>query len=184
MTLETERLIIRPFRAEDGPGLYAYLSDENVVRFEPYGVFTEEAAHREAAIRAENPCFGAVCLKERGGSNDLRRSTVLIGNVYLSEQEYGAWEIGYVFNANFWGKGYATEAMRTVLDDTFRNRGAHRVVAGCDPENTASWRLLERLGLRREGHLLQNIYFKTDEKNRPLWKDSYLYGLLREEYLT
>lgn len=52
----------------------------------------------------------------------------------------------------------------------------------CDPENTASWRLMERLGMRRKGELKQNVYFFCDPEGNPIWKDTYEYGLLREEW--
>lgn len=165
--------MIRPFLETDGPGLFAYLSDERAVHHEPYGVFTEEGAYREAARRAADPAFGAVCLKT---------TEELIGNVYLSEQDFDTWEIGYVFNPHFWGKGYATEAMQAVVRYAFIEGRARRVVAHCNPENPASWRLLERLHLRREGHLRQNIWFKKDAQGQPVWLDTYDYGLLRDEW--
>jgi RimJ/RimL family protein N-acetyltransferase len=52
----------------------------------------------------------------------------------------------------------------------------------CNPENQASWKLLERLGFRREGTLLKNIYFFTDENDNPIWQDTFEYGLLKEEW--
>ena len=57
-------------------------------------------------------------------------------------------------------------------------KGVHRVFAECDPQNPASWRLLEALGFKREGHLRQNVYFWEDGDGRPVWKDTYVYGLL------
>ena len=52
----------------------------------------------------------------------------------------------------------------------------------CNPENTPSWRLMERLGMRREGHLRKNIWFFRDENGRPIWQDTYEYAILREEW--
>ncbi len=165
-------MIIRKFRPQDGADLYDYLSREEVVRFEPYGVFSREQAEREAARRTEDEAFWAVCLKDNGK---------LIGNVYLAKQDFDTWELGYVFNPDFWGKSYAYEAAKAVNDDVFCNRGAHRIVAMCNPLNERSWRLLERLGMRREGHLLKNIWFKTDESGRPIWQDTFLYAILAKE---
>ena len=87
-----------------------------------------------------------------------------------------------MFASRFQRQGYAKESARALMADAFRNRGIRRIVARCDPENTASWRLLERLGMRREGCLRRNIWFKTDREGRPLWLDTYEYALLREEY--
>ena len=59
--------------------------------------------------------------------------------------------------------------------------GAHRVYAECDPRNTASWKLLEAGGFRREAHFRQNIWFRTDENGEPVWKDTYVYALTQNE---
>lgn len=172
--LETERLVIRRFKEEDWEDLYEYLSDEEVVRYEPYQAFSIEASQNEAKSRAESPAFLAVCLKE---------NNKLIGNIYFAKQEFKTWEIGYVFNRSYQGRGYATEAANAVIAYGFNTRGARRIVAMCNPLNTASWRLLERLGMRREGHLKQNIYFKKDEKGNPIWSDTYEYAILKDEYI-
>jgi RimJ/RimL family protein N-acetyltransferase len=171
--METERLKIRRFLAGDWQDLHEYLSQENVVKFEPYGVFTEEESKREAERRAGDESFWAVCLKDSGK---------LIGNLYLARQEFDTWELGFVFNERYQGKGYAGSAARALVSDVFENKNAHRVVARCNPLNEPSWRLLERLGMRREGHLVKNIYFGRDEEGQPLWQDTYEYGVLAEEW--
>lgn len=171
--METQRLLIRKFKPEDWKDLYEYLSQKEVVKFEPYEVFTEDESKKEAVNRSENNSFWAVCLKDTGK---------LIGNVYLAKGEFDTWELGYVFNGNYQGKGYATEAAFLLVDNAFKNENAHRVIAMCNPLNSASWKLLERLGLRREGHLKQNIYFKTDSSGAPIWADTYEYGILANEW--
>ncbi len=171
--LTTERLLIRSFTKNDWKDLYEYLSDEKVIRYEPYDVFSEEQCKHEAIRRSKNDDFLAVCLKD---------TNKLIGNIYFSEQDFNTWELGYVFNHNYQGVGYATEGAKEVLREAFDHLGARRIVAMCNPENEASWKLLERLGMRREGHLLQNIYFKTDEAGEPIWQDTYEYALLSEEW--
>ena len=173
MIMEKQRLLIRPFDLADWQDLHEYLSDGQVVRFEPYGVFTAEESRQEAVRRSNDPAFWAVCLKDSGK---------LIGNLYLAGQPFDTWELGYVFNAKYQGKGYATEAAACLLDDAFGRLGARRVTAMCNPLNTASWRLLERLGMRREGHLIQNIWFKRDEHGAPVWVDTYQYAILAEEW--
>lgn len=179
--METERLFIRRFMPDDWQDLFEYLSQEEIVMFEPYGVFTEEASKQEAIKRSKEDKFWAVCLKDK---------KKLIGNVCLCNREfsaweqYGVWELGYVFNKNYQGKGYATEASRVLVDDTFRNHNAHRVEAMCNPMNTKSWKLLERLGFHREGHLLQDTCFKKDKTGQPIWTDTYIYGILASEWLA
>lgn len=176
VALETERLILRRFSPDDWKDLYEYLSDEKVVRYEPYGVFGEQESRREAALRSKQEAFRAVCLKSTGK---------MIGNVYFRQKEPKeslTWELGYVFNPAYWGKGYAAESCRAVLRYAFEQRGVRRVVAFCNPLNTASWKLLDRLSLRREGHLVKNVFFRRDAFGRPLWQDTYEYAILSEEW--
>ena len=75
------------------------------------------------------------------------------------------------------GQGFATEALACLLDALFERLKQNRVVADTDVENTASWTLLERLGLKREGHLRQSLWFKGR------WADEYLYAIRRDEWL-
>jgi RimJ/RimL family protein N-acetyltransferase len=171
--LYTQRLIIRPFYQKDWKDLYEYLSDEEVIRYEPYGVFTAEQCKQEAVQRSKNQAFLAVCLKDSGK---------VIGNLYFEERDSGTWELGYVFSAVYQNQGYATEAAYAVIDKAFREGRARRVIAMCNPDNKASWRLLERLHMRREGYLKKNIYFKVDENNNPIWQDTFEYGILAEEW--
>lgn len=173
--IETERLILRPYSPNDWRDLFECLSSEDAVKFEPYGIFTEEECRREAENRSKDGNYTAVCLKENGK---------LIGNIYFARQAYDNWELGYVFNPAYQRKGYASEAARAAVSDAILNRGARRIEAKCNPLNEPSWRLLERIGLRREGHRIKNIYFKRDAKGNPVWADTFIYGILADELLT
>ena len=172
--METLRLTVRRFQPDDWQDLYAYLSQEEVVKYEPYDVYSADASKSEAIRRSQDPSFLAVCLKDTGK---------LIGNVFLWERDFNKWEFGYAFNADYHGKGYATEAAHALLDDVFHNQNARRVVAFCNPLNVSSWRLLERLRFRREGCFLKDVCFKKDMDGNPIWSDSYAYAILREEWL-
>ena len=171
--METERLCLRRFIPDDWQDLFDYLSQDAVVKYEPYEVYSKEAARQEAERRSKDNSFWAVCLKPDGK---------LIGNIYLDERSFSTWELGYVFSVYFQGRGYATEAVCTLVDDVFKNQNARRVVAMCNPLNEPSWKLLERLGFRKEGHLIQNIYFKEDSKGSPIWADTYEYAILADEW--
>ncbi len=176
MELISERLILRRFKPDDWQDLYEYLSNPEVVKFEPYDIQTEEECKSTAKDRAASDDFWAVCLKENGK---------LIGNIYFAKQqpdEFETYEIGYVFNPVFGGKGYATEAAAITLKHAFEKLGAHRVMAMCNPENPASWKLLERLKMRREGHFLKNAFFRRGADGNPLWFDTYQYAILKEEF--
>lgn len=168
--IETPRLILRRYKESDLEGLHQYLSDPEVVRFEPYRTMDMEETKAELQRRMASHEMIAVELKDTGR---------LIGNVYLGRRDFEALELGFVFNREYWGRGLASESCRAVIGQAFSD-GAHRIFAECDPENENSWRLLEALGFRREGHLLQNVYFWTDESGRPLWKDTYIYGKLNK----
>lgn len=169
----TERLSIRRFTEHDGPAIYDYLSDPEVVAFEPYDPITREQAELAACDRADSHAFYAVCLKNGGR---------LIGNLYLSKGDFDTWELGYALHRGFQRQGYATEAARALLDYAFSQLGARRITAMCSDRNTASRGLLERLGMRREGLFLQNVAFKTDADGHPIWFDSYAYALLQSEW--
>ncbi len=171
--METARLTIRKFSPDDWQDLFEYLSQEEVVKYEPYVVFTQDQSKQEAVNRSNNPDFWAVCLQDTGK---------LIGNIYLSNTDFETWELGYVFNKDYQKKGYATEAAKALVDDLFTHHNAHRVIAMCNPLNVTSWKLLERLGMRREGILIKNIWFKKDKNNNPIWQDTYEYAILKEEW--
>ncbi len=171
--LKTERLVLRPFEEADAEGLHAYLGDEEVVRYEPYGAMTMEECRLEAARRASDEAFWAVCLADG----------TLIGNLYLSgADEFGMREIGYVFARACWHKGYATEAARRLMAYAFERLATRRIIALCDTRNAASFALMERLGMRREGEFKKNVGFKTDAHGNTIWTDSYQYAILKEEF--
>lgn len=173
MLIRTERLIIRRFKKEDWKDLYEYLSDEEVVKFEPYDVYTAAEAKDEVLERSQEDFFYAVCLKE---------SKKVIGNLTLIEEGFDTWELGFVFNRQYQGKGYATESAKALMKYAFEELEARRIVAMCSPLNERYWKLLERLGMRYEGTLLQNVYFKTDEQDNPIWLDTYEYAILKSEW--
>lgn len=167
--IETSRLILRNFMETDFDDLYEYISDPEVVKFEPYKAMNKEETQDNLKWRISTDEMIAVELKETGK---------VIGNIYSGIREFESREIGYVFNKKFWGQGFAKEAAKAVIDAGFMS-GVHRVFAECDPENESSWRLLEALGFVREGHFKQNVYFWKDENGQPLWKDTFVYSKLR-----
>lgn len=168
----SERLIIRKFMADDWKDIHEYISDEKVVKFEPYEPFSEEESKEEAICRARDEAFIAVCLKESGK---------VIGNLYFGKRDYETYELGYLFNANYWHNGYATESVKALINYAFKEMKVRRIIAMCNPENEVSWRLLERVNMRREGHLRQNIYFKVTVNKEPIWQDTYEYAILASE---
>ena len=168
MIAETERLILRRYKKEDLQDLFEYLSDQEVVKYEPYRPYTLDQTKENLKWRMGTDEMIAVELKD---------SHKMIGNVYMGKREFDAQEIGYVFNRNYWGHGYAAESCNTLIEQAFSN-GIHRIYAECDPCNKSSWRLLEALGFYREAHLRKNVYFWKDDNDKPIWKDTYIYAKL------
>ncbi len=111
----------------------------------------------------------------------LKNTGKVIGNIYCGRREYNAREVGYIINKNHQRQGYALEALRAVINRAFKE-GAHRVYAECDPRNIASWKLLESAGLRREAHFRQNIFFIKVPDGAPVWKDTFVYAALADEW--
>lgn len=162
----TPRLVLRRFQPGDLPDLHACLSDPETVKFEPYTPKTLAETCQALRWRLSSSEMLAVELEGK-----------VIGNVYLGKRDFQTLELGYLLNRDFWHQGYAAEACTALINRAFEG-GIHRIYAECDPENSASWRLLERLGFSREGHLRQNVYFHQDQDGRPIWKDTYLYARL------
>jgi [ribosomal protein S5]-alanine N-acetyltransferase len=173
--IETDRLIVRLFKEEDCVDLHDYLSNPVVYEFEPGDPITLDQARELAAQRSRCNDFLAVELKETGR---------LVGHLYFKQvepPERMTWELGYIFNPKHHGNGYATEASSALVLHAFRDLKAHRIMARCDPRNVPSWKLLERIGFKREGHFSKCGYFRTDESGRPLWHDAYEYARLEDD---
>lgn len=165
---ETDRLILRRYKESDLNDLFEYLSNPNVVEFEPYKPMTIEEVKDNLNWRISTDEMIAV---------ELKSNNKMIGNVYLGKRDFNSLEIGFVFNESYWKNGYAKESCEKLLELAFDN-GIHRVFAECDPNNKNSWGLLERMGFIREGHLRQNVYFFKDKNNNPIWKDTLIYSKL------
>ncbi|RST59994.1 N-acetyltransferase [Siminovitchia terrae] len=169
MQITTERLLIRQFKQDDFPFVYAYVSDEETMHYLPEDTFTEgDTIKFIEKHRRDNPEAFSVVLLE---TNEVIGH--IIFEIYFGKHTY---EIGWVFNKMFHGNGYATEAARAIIAYAFETLNLHRVVATCQPENTASYRVMEKIGMRREGFFKQCIPYKDT------WWDEYSYAILQPEY--
>ncbi len=177
-TIATERLALRAFRAEDADDLFEYLSDERTYHYEPGAPIDRNQAVRQAADMATSPDFWAIELKESGK---------VIGQLYfkhIEPVEMMTFELGYILNPSYQRQGYASEAASALVTQSLTTGGMHRVVANCNPENTASWKLLEKIGFRREGLLRKNIFFRKDAAGEPLWTDTFVYAILAADSVS
>lgn len=175
MQLTTDRLLIREFLHSDLDALATIENHLEMRRFET-GLSDREAiqGYLDAAIRqaGETPrdryCLAITFLEE----------DTVIGRVTLTSQNHAIreWEIGWAVRADDQGKGYASEAALVMLTFAFQELNAHRVVAFCHTGNATSVRVMEKIGMKREGHLRQTRWF-TDN-----WADEFVYAILDKEF--
>jgi len=175
-SLHTGRLILRQFDDHDLVPFLSYLNDPVVAKYQTWDGYTEgrarEVINEQRSLLPGTPgeaFLFAVELKANGS---------LTGHVVLTVQEkdHLQAEIGFTFAREYQGRGLAREAAARVLDFAFSELKLHRVTAITDCENLKSVALLSKLGMRREGHYLQNIWFKGK------WGDEYSYALLEDEW--
>ena len=168
--LETPRLTLRRFTSSDGPAIHRYMGDPLVTRWLPRGRLDEAGAQTFADDNAgRRP--RAVAVVERASGE-------LVGHMdFHPWLGPGTREIGWAIGRLYQRRGYATEAARALLAHAFETLRAHRVVATCQPQNVASWRVMEKLGMRREAHFRRCLPRGPGE-----WWDEYFYALLADEY--
>ena len=176
--IETERLRLRPVEHGDLDDLLPIHSHPDVVRYLYWEVRSREELAAVLAGKIER-----AALEKPGDAVDvavrLRDGGRLVGTVSLgwSDSEHRQGEIGYILNPAHAGRGYATEAARAMLRVGFEVLGLHRIAGRLDARNTASARVLERLGMRREALLRENEHVKGE------WTDELVYAMLEDEWL-
>jgi RimJ/RimL family protein N-acetyltransferase len=175
--LRTDRLVLRRFRPDDLDAFVAYRSEAEVARYQsweaPYS--REEGERFLADLQASHPDTPGEWFQFAVA---LQQTDRLIGDcaaLVLAEDPRQA-ELGFTLAPAQQGHGYASEAVRRLLDYLLVERGKHRVRASCDDRNTRSAALLERVGMRREGHLLESTWFKGE------WTNDLLYAVLRRDW--
>ena len=174
--IRTERLLLRDFREADFDAVHAYGSDPEVTRYMSWGPNSEEdtrgALDRALASQAASP---------RGDFNlavEHAATGVVIGSIGLHpfDEANRTREIGYCLHRAWWRQGFAHEAARALIDASVAALDLHRIVATCDVRNAGSFGVMEKLGMRREGH------FRRDRQIRSEWRDTYLYAILAEDW--
>lgn len=163
LPLRTPRLVLRAFRPEDVDALLVFHSDPEAVRYVPY-----PPRDRAGVVAVLERKVASTRLAAQGDLLELAVTLAdddtVIGDLLLALRsvEHETLEVGYIFSPAWGGRGYATEAVRALLDLAFGELGARRVVARVDARNSASRALLERLGVRLEAHLVENEWFKGE----------------------
>jgi len=177
-TRETTRLRLRHFTDADLALFMAYRNDPEVARYQSWEGISEPEAR--AFLQEQKEVQPGMPGQWFQIAVELKETGMLVGDCALKIEEHDEHqaEIGFTLARAYWGRAIASEAVSCVLEYAFVTLGLHRVIAIADCENAASVSLLERLGLRREGHFRQNVWFKGK------WGDEYLYAMLQEEWRT
>ena len=175
--LTSRRLVIRRFASSDAEGLASYRSDAEVARYQdwecPYPL--NEARELIASLHQLAPGTPGTWFQF---AVSLASSGTLIGDAALRTDSADGRqaELGFTFAAAHQGQGYATEAVRAVVQYGFEKLAMHRVCSRTDARNLRAQRLLERLGFRLEGELRESIWFKG------AWATDLLYAQLESEW--
>ncbi len=180
LPIGTPRLVLRDFTARDLDEVHAYASLEEVTRHLIWGPNTltqsRETIRGFLDDQKQKPRVNfdlAVILRDG-------KKPRLIGGVGLkfADWERRTGDLGYALHPDYWNQGYAAEAAQALMEAGFRELGLQRIYATCDQRNKASARVMERLGMRREGALRQSRYIQGS------WRDEYLYAILAEEFFA
>ena len=175
--IESERLRIRRFKDSDLAPFMAYRNDPEVAHYQSWDSCAEQEAR--AFIREMKSARAGVPSEWFQFAIESKETGALIGDCGLRVYEHEPYraEIGFTLARECQGRGFASEAVSRLLDYAFEVLGLHRVVAIADCRNAPSVALLQRVGMRREGHFLENVWFKGG------WTDEYLYAVLKNEWL-
>ncbi|WGG48056.1 GNAT family protein [Rossellomorea sp. DA94] len=172
--LSNERLWLREFTTSDWMAVHAYASQEIVCQYQPWGPNTEKESQDfvNQAIKdsVQNPrtrFIFAIIYDEMligAGEFNIKDFTNKVG------------EIGYIVHPDYWGKGVATEVATLLINFGFGEHKLHRIYATCDPRNIGSSRVLEKVGMTKEGRIREDLLMKDG------WRDSFLYSVLEHEW--
>ena len=175
--LDTPRLRLRRFRASDVDEFVAYRNIPEVAQYQSWDGYTHELAREfiesQQTIHPGMPDEWFQFAIERKDSGELIGDCAL----YTNTSDHPQGEIGFTLSPQFQGKGYATEAVSAVFDYAFGVLNLNRIIGIADCLNDGSIALMERIGMRREAHFIQHIWFKGR------WSDEFWYAMLRSEWL-
>ncbi|MBI1246574.1 GNAT family N-acetyltransferase [bacterium] len=176
LPLRTERTLLRRINVEDAGDLFEIYGDEEDSRYDPNGTLTAEEV--EYLIYSQSEIYiGAPGVPYLLAIEEIESGRVIgtINITILSPSDRQG-SIGFTLLASFRGQGLATEATRAAIQFGFEHLDLHRITSQCDARNERSWKLMERVGMRREGH------FRHDSIEDGQWIDSFFYALLEDEW--
>lgn len=173
--LNTERLLLRPIRAEDAQAVFSYRSLPEVALYQGW----VPASAEEVAVYANKMADLPADSKEQWWQWVIinQSGQTLLGDLaFCVDAEGQQAELGVAVAPHYQGQGYATEALRALISHLFQHYGLHRIHVSIDPRNQPSVLLFERLGFRHEGLLKQSLWFKGQ------WCDDLLMAVLADEW--
>jgi [ribosomal protein S5]-alanine N-acetyltransferase len=176
MELCTERLRLRELTEADAPDCNVYESDPEVARYTSHDVRTLDASL--AYIRTSMATVHESPRRTFDFAVALRAEGHLIGRagIKITDPEIREAMLWYILDRSRWGKGYGPEAAGALLGLGFGELGLHRVYIDCDPQNHASARVAEKIGMRREAHFVENAWIKG------AWVDTLICAILDREW--
>lgn len=176
--LNGSRIDIREMKETDLIDVHAYASQPMSREFQPWGPNTLKQSNayiKEVLEDAKQEPRSRYVFSIIEKVEEKLIGAVEI-NIRNSHNQEG--EIGYILHHDYWGKGYATEAGNLILEFGFTTLKLHRIFATCDPKNSSSSRVLEKIGMTLEGRLREHLRIKNG-----YWRDSLLYSILENEWL-
>lgn len=175
MKIYTERLIIREMTPEDEEAIFGYRSDAETNRFQSW--IPENSGEVEQFIKNHTKDFNVPGTWFQLLIADQDSGSVIgdIGVHFIGPGGQQA-ELGITVAKDHHGKGYASEALGGIIGYLFTELGKHRIIASVDPRNTASMKLMEHIGFRKEGHFVKSLFWKNE------WVDDVIYALLQDEW--
>lgn len=174
-TIHTPRLALRTVTPDDADALLHIFGDPELTRYWGHATLADRTA---AASLVDEIRAGTASGELLQWGITLGDTDELVGTCTLAslDRQHRRAEIGAALATEHHGRGYAEEAVRSVIDHGFQELDLHRITADVDPRNAPALRLVERLGFRKEGHLREH-YRQHDE-----WQDGLLFGLLKREW--
>lgn len=174
--IKTERLIIRLAEPEDAEDIFSYRSDFAENKYQGWFPDSVEEVRDYISNMPETMDITDLCFQFTIILVDENRLIGDMGIIFTNHKHMQA-EIGCTLHKDYQKKGYATEALRAMVDYLFETLDKHRIIASVDPRNTASIQLIERLGFRKEAHFKQSYYLRGD------WVDDIIYAKLKTEWV-
>lgn len=175
--IETPRLILRRMNMRDAEDLFEYSRDPEVARYvlwQAHKTIRETRSYIRYSIRhyhTGEPASLAIEIRETG------KVIGTIGFMWYNEDSRSA-EVGYSLSREYWNQGIMTEALSAILEHAFVKLKINRIEAQHELENPASGRVMEKVGMQKEGTLRQRLY------NKGHFADVNLYAILRKDYLS